>query len=299
VEKLRYFEKIRPETEVVYTIREVIVRAKTPYQYLEIYDLYGLGISLFLDGWIQIAEVDEFIYHESLVHPSLLSHPDPRVICVGGGGDGGAIREILKHPTVERVVLIEIDPDVIAYSRRYLQKIHQGAFDDPRVEIVVGDARSALREFPHTFDVILLDLTEPHQFGPSQFLYTREFYEIVLSSLRSPGVFVTQCADSAPGFGKLLADVVATLKTITPYVRPYLAPVMTFQGLWSFSIAGMGVEPFRSLEEWEKRLKPFQGKLKWCTPQTLWGGFQIPPYLKEILQTGEVRTDAHPHFWKI
>jgi spermidine synthase len=299
VKKLRYFERIRPFTEIVYTIREVLSRTRTPYQFVEIFDLEEIGRALFLDGWIQIAEIDEFIYHEALVHPALLAHPNPEVVFIAGGGDGGALREILKHPTIKKVMVGELDQEVIGLSRRYLSNIHEDAWEDPRVEILIGDARHTLKGFPRTFDAVIVDLTEPVEEGPSQLLFTREFYGIVERSLRSPGVFSSQCADAGPGFGKLIADVLETLRQLTPYVRSFLAPVPSFQGLWSFAIAGFGLDPLRSSEEWKERLSLLSKPLKWCSPGILSAGFEVPPYLREILAQGKVRTDDQPYIWSL
>lgn len=299
IRKLRYFERIRPYTEIAYTIREVLCRISTPYQFVEIYDLEELGRALFLDGWIQVAEVDEFIYHESLVHPAMLAHPHPERVFIAGGGDGATLREVLKHPSVKEVMVGELDEAVISLSRKYLGTIHKGSWDDPRVEIRIGDARQLLKEFPRSFDVILLDLTEPVEAGPSQLLFTREFYAIVERALRSPGVFASQCADASPGFGKLLADVLKTLEQLTPYVRPFLAPVPSFQGLWGFALGGFGFDPLRPEEEWKERLQELRAPLKWCSPGTLQAGFVVPPYLEAILKQGRVRTDDQPYVWSL
>jgi spermidine synthase len=299
VKKLRYFERIRPHTEIVYTIKEVLCRIATKYQFVEIFDLEEIGRALFLDGWIQVAEIDEFIYHEALVHPALLAHPHPEVVFIAGGGDGGALREVLKHPTVKKVIVGELDEEVIELSRKYLTRIHQNAWEDPRVEVHLGDARQTLKAYPRAFDAVIVDLTEPVEEGPSQLLFTREFYTIVERSLRSPGVFSTQCADAGPGFGKLIADVLETLRQLTPYVRSYLAPVPSLQGLWSFAVAGFGLDPLRSKEEWKEKLHRLSGPLRWCTPDILTAGFEVPPYLKEILSQGKVRTDDQPYVWSL
>jgi spermidine synthase len=188
-------------------VKEVFLVTKSAYQTINVVDLDVFGRSLILDGVMQSAECDERIYHESLVHPALCAHPNPKSVFIAGGGEGATgfllqasilvhafsdslfflAREILRFKSVERCVMVDIDDVVIESSKAYLQQHHNGAFDDPRLHLVVGDAEGWIRSTNEKFDVIVMDLPDPQEGGPCWRMYTKEFYSI-LSSLLNPGI---------------------------------------------------------------------------------------------------------------
>ena len=149
-----------------------------------------------MDGKTQSTERDEHIYHESLVHPAMLSHPNPRTVFIGGGGEGGTLREALSHRSVERAVMIDLDREVVELCRTYLPRHHQGSFDDPRVELLHQDAREYLANSRETFDVMVMDLVDPLEGGTAYLLYTTEYYDIIKARLGPQGVMVTQSGPS-------------------------------------------------------------------------------------------------------
>ena len=159
---------------------------------MDILDTETFGRCLVLDGKTQSTEADEHIYHEALVHPALLFHHKPESVFIGGGGEGATLREILHHNSVQRVVMVDLDGDVVELCRRHLPDHHHGAFDDARVELRHEDARQYLASCQESFDVIVLDLVDPIEGGPSYLLYTEEFYNIARSKLRPGGILVTQ-----------------------------------------------------------------------------------------------------------
>jgi spermidine synthase len=129
-----------------------------------------------LDEKIQSTESDEYIYHEALVHPSLLAHPNPKRVFIAGGGEGATAREVLRHKSVERVVMVDIDDIVCKTSKEFLPKHHRGAFDNPRYQLIIEDAKVWLQQTEEKFDVMVLDLADPVEDGPAYMLYTKEFY---------------------------------------------------------------------------------------------------------------------------
>jgi spermidine synthase len=129
-----------PDTVYGFPNARRLARVVSPFQRIEVWDTPQLGRLLTLDDRPMTSVGDEFIYHECMTHPAALAHPAPRKALVLGGGDGGAARQLLKHPGIERIVIAELDPDVVRMARRYLDAVHQGALDDPRVELVIGDA---------------------------------------------------------------------------------------------------------------------------------------------------------------
>lgn len=293
-----YTEDVGNHTRIHYRLRQTLYEGRSEFQQIDVVELVNLGRTLFLDHVIQAAENDEFIYHESLVHPAMLLHPHPKRVLVAGGGDGGALREIFRHPDLERVVLAELDPKVVEVSKEYLPKFSAGRFDDPRLEVVYGDAREAIQSFKNAFDVILLDLTEPQEEGPSRLLFTREFFQIAKQALTEHGVLVAQAADVSPSKGKFLADLNATLGEIAPYVRPLLCPIPSFQGIWGLAMASWHADPANvARSAWEARLNGIDGPLKFLSPTQLALGFAPPPYIKQLITTGKVRTDADPFVW--
>ncbi|MGD0511292.1 MAG: hypothetical protein ABSA33_05635, partial [Candidatus Micrarchaeaceae archaeon] len=165
-----------PDLNEQFTIKGRIFSARTKYQSVEIIDTYTFGRCLILDDKIQSSELDEFIYHEALVHPAMIMHAQPHKVFVAGGGEGAVLREVLKYTSVNKVIMVDIDGEVIKISDEFLPSWHQNAFRDPRVKLIFDDARRYLAETNERFDVIICDLSDPISAGPSRFLFTREFY---------------------------------------------------------------------------------------------------------------------------
>lgn len=176
----------------------VVASGRTEFQTFEIFENRLWGRMLILDGRLQSAEVDEFIYHEALVQPAMLVHPDPRRVLVLGGGEGAALREVLRHPGVTRAVMVDIDGELVGLCKERLPTFHAGAFDDPRTELVFADGRGWLAAQPDgALDVIIIDLPEPLAGGPALTLFTREMYELARSKLTPGGWW--RCNPAPPG----------------------------------------------------------------------------------------------------
>lgn len=156
----------------------VVLTGRTGFQAFEIFENRLWGRMLILDGRLQAAELDEFIYHEALVQPAMLTHPDPQRVLVLGGGAGATLREVLRHPGVTQAVMVEIDAELVGLCKEWLPAFHAGSFDDPRTELVFADGRDWLAAQPDgSLDVIILDLPEPLENGPALKLFTLEMYE--------------------------------------------------------------------------------------------------------------------------
>ena len=238
----------RDGERIAYEVTATLLEARTRYQELGIYDTVSNGRALFLDGKIQSAEYDEFIYHEALVHPALLCHPLPRRVMIAGGGEGATLREVLRHPSVERAVMVDLDAEVVDAARRHLPQWHAGAFDDPRTELLHEDARAYL-ESAEPFDAIVVDVTDPLAGGPSYRIFTREFYELAYSKL-APGGAISVQAESADVI--VLEGHLAILRTVAsafPVARAYHDHVPSFAEAWGFVVgvktdaAGLTVDP--------------------------------------------------------
>ena len=216
----------------------ILHHSDSRYQEIVITEREPEGITLYLNGQLQISELDDHMYHEFLVHPALVAHPDPKRVLVIGGGDGGAVWEILKHDTVEKVVFIELDREVVEVCNRYMETINHHCFDDPRVEIKYVDGRIFLRDHKgEGFDVVVGDLPDPDTEAVSM-LYTVEFFRDVRKVLDDDGIFVLQSA-SWFEYPYITISIEKTLKEVFPHVELYLSNVWTF-GPWSFALASEG-----------------------------------------------------------
>jgi len=183
-------EKLYDHWRQTFKMNEVLFQEKTEFQDLIIFDAPGFGRVLALDGVIQVTEGDEYVYHEMMAHTPILAHGAARHVCIIGGGDGGVLREVLKHPGVERATMVEIDPGVIELCRKYMPRISAGAFDHPRAEVVIADGIKFMAETDRTFDVIIVDSTDP--IGPGEVLFTESFYKDCAARLNPNGIVINQ-----------------------------------------------------------------------------------------------------------
>jgi spermidine synthase len=278
-----------------YTVSRRLHSCKTDYQKLELVDTGEFGRVLMLDGITQVAQTCEFAYHEPMVHPAMCTHPCPRRVLVIGGGDGGILREVLKYPCVESVVLAELDEGVITFSKKYLPSIHKGAFSDPRLAIHVVDGRKYVEEHAGCFDVVIMDVTDP--FGPSKYLYTKDFFFAVKRSFRSTkGVFAMH-TESPIARPKTFSCIQHTLRTVFLHARPLYAYIQMYAILWSITVSSEGSDTStitpaaidRKLSVYKiKNLRFYNGSIHQAS-QAAW------PYITSLLlKKSRVLTDAHP-----
>jgi len=247
-----FFDRINRNLMQLHAIEEIVYSGTTKFQKIEIIRTGAFGKCLVLDSKIQSSDFDEFVYHESLVHPTLLSHPNPERVFIAGGGEGASLREILAHKTIKRAVMIDIDEGVIKVCKEYLPEYSKGAFDDRRTELRHEDARAYLEKSKESFDAIIMDLTEPIEEGPAYLLYTREFYRTVNERLTPNGLMAVQAGCASMVELLNFSAVYQTLKSVFPVVLPYQADIPSFGGPWGFCLASKGVTP-PSPEEIDKR----------------------------------------------
>jgi len=281
----------------IHGVKRVLHDRKTRFQYAQISETHTFGICLVLDGKIQSGEKDEFIYHESLVHPAMLAHPDPKSVFIAGGGEGATLRDVLKHTTVRRAVMVDIDGEVVRLCRKYLPTFHQGAFDDKRAVVLHDDARKYIAETKERFDVAVIDLADPVEEGPARMLYTQEFYGLVKDRLRPGGIMVVQSGQS--GWINLdnFVAINGTLKSIFKIVRPYQVYVPSFVDLWGFHTASDSLDPVRlSPREINKRISDrVNGRLRSYDGIAHRGLFSLPLRLRRKLSRARrIITDASP-----
>ena len=294
-----YLETILPDLIMMFRIREVIYSGKTAYQMVEVLDSKVFGRSLVLDGKTQSTERDEHIYHEALVHPAMLLHPEPRSVFIGGGGEGGTLREVLSHRLVARVVMLDLDKEVVDLCRRFLPQHHQGSFDDPRLELLHDDARAYLRDCDERFDVMIMDLVDPLEGGTAYLLYTQEYYQIVKSKMNPGGILVTQSGPAGlTHYRECFTTIVNTLANTFNHTAPYQVHVPAFQTLWGFTLASDSALPNPSDDEVDRRIaKRVNKELKFYDGETHRNMFALTKFLRQgIQEESRLNRDGNPVF---
>ncbi len=271
---LWFIEDEPPGMALALKVKGTVHREKTDYQDLAVIETVDAGRALVLDGCIQTSDMDEFIYHEMMVHVPLCTHPLPEKILVIGGGDGGGIREILKHDSVKKAVLAEIDERVIAAAKKYLPNT-SCKLDDPRCQVMIGDGFEHVRAHQREYDVILCDSTDP--IGPGVVLFTEEFYRGIYNALKDDGICVAQ-TESPFFYGDLLARVSGALKRIFPIVKTYVTVMPTYPGaLWTFTLASKKYDPVESM-------RVVDLETKYYTPELHKASFVLPRMVKDIVE---------------
>ena len=275
-----YTETVHPKWHQKFAISQVLYQEKTPYQDLILFENDTFGTVLALDGAIQVTEKDEFIYQEMLTQVPIFAHGAVESVLVIGGGDGGILREVLKHPEIKRVVLVEIDKKVIDFSKIYLPFLSQGAFEDPRVEIIIQDGCEYVNQAQETFDVIICDSTDP--VGEGANLFTPEFYADCHSCLNEGGIFVNQ--SGVPFLqGSEIAHVNRALKQSFQNVNFYFVAVPTYVG--GVMALGFASDAHHkpSLAKLKERYSPYEETLRYYTPEVHKGAFATPKYIADAL----------------
>ncbi|KGX84766.1 polyamine aminopropyltransferase [Pontibacillus marinus] len=249
---------------------------QTDFQQLDMLETEEWGNMLTLDGMVMTTQKDEFVYHEMMAHIPLFTHPNPEHVLVVGGGDGGVIREVLKHPEVKKATLVEIDGKVIEYSKKFLPEI-AGDLEDARVEVKVDDGFMHIAQSEAAYDVIMVDSTEP--VGPAVNLFTKGFYAGISNALKEDGILVAQTDN--PWFkADLIQQVYQDVKEIFPVTRLYTANIPTYpSGLWTFTMGSKTQDP---LEVPESRFHELE--TKYYTKELHKASFVLPKFVKDLTE---------------
>lgn len=227
---VKFFEKAPyAPVEYAYDVEEILYKGKSKFQEIMVIRNSHFGKMLILDEVVQLTERDEFFYHEMLTHVAMHAHPNPKKVIVIGGGDGGTVREVLKHKTVEKVYFIEIDEEVINISKRFFPTV-SCSIDDPRVEIKIMDgAEFIMRKKSSDIDIVIVDSTDIIGFARS--LFTDEFFMTIKDCMKEEGMFVTH-SESLHFHEDMVIEIQEILKKVFPIVDLYTAPIATYPGNW-------------------------------------------------------------------
>ncbi len=254
-------------------VKETLAVEQTPFQFLSVVDTEQFGKMLLLDGMVMTTEKDEFIYHEMITQIALNSHPHPEQVLIIGGGDGGALREVVRHPLVQKGTLVEIDERVVENSKKYFPDL-ACSFASPKAEVIIADGIEYIKGQTNQYDIILIDSTEP--VGPAVQLFLPEFYQAVYNALKADGMIVAQ--SESPFFN---ADVIKMvydgISSTFPVTKLYLANVPTYpSGLWSFTVGSRQYDP-------EIILSAPEGPKKYYTQDVHQAAFKLPAFVEAII----------------
>ncbi len=280
------FDWLNAHSGYGYTAKAQLATIQSPYQRVEVYDTQQFGKLFRLDGRLMTSEGEEFVYHECMTHPALLTHPNPQSVLVIGGGDGGSSEEIFKHPSVKRIVMAELDPVVIDISRKWLREIHKGALDDPRLEIKLGDGFEYVKSCTEKFDLVVLDLTDPDT--PAFRLYSEEFFRMCQRVL-SPGGIMTMHLGSPVYQAATVRKNAANLRKVFKQVHPMALFIPLYGSLWCLGIASDSANPRAlSSEAVTQRMRERRlAGLKYYNAEVHAALFCLPTFVREM-------TDAAP-----
>lgn len=278
-----YHEYLHQSFGQFFAIERILYESKTEHQHLLIFENPRFGRVMALDGIIQTTERDEFFYHEMLVHVPLFAHGSTRRVLIIGGGDGGSLREALRHPGLERATLVEIDAGVIDLCKQYLPAHSQGAFDDPRAEIVIADGMGFVRDAkPGQFDIIICDSTDP--VGPGAVLFSEAFYAACKTALAPGGIIVTQNGvaflqlDEVKNTWQRLGRQFSDCTFYAAAVPTYAGGIMAF-GWGSDNSAARSV----SLAVLKQRFAASAMTTRYYNPDIHAGAFALPQYVLDAL----------------
>lgn len=264
---------------LVMRISRIVHSEQTPYQRIDVFDNPTLGRVFALDGITMTTDVDEFMYHEMLAHVALFSHPEPKSVLVIGGGDGGTVREVLRHPQIQKVVLCEIDQRVVEISKQFLKT--GSALSDEKVELVFQNGADYIKNVKNQFDVIIIDSTDPTA-GEGGHLFTQDFYKSCYDALKDNGVMTAEAENPLYDFGWFKIAYRRT-RNAFPLVRAYQGFMPTYpSGYWLYIFASKGIDPVTDLRVQD--VKQMEEQLKYYNVEIHKASFVLPNFIKRELE---------------
>ncbi|MCL4454159.1 MAG: polyamine aminopropyltransferase [Deinococcus sp.] len=294
-----YLEPVTPYETISRKMTRVIAAGRTRFQDYFIFETAAFGKVLVLDKDTQSTEKDEYIYHETLVHPALLAHPEPKSVFIVGGGEGATLREVLRHPSVERAVMCDIDDELVQMAKRLLPEWHQGAFEDPRAAVITEDARTWLETHNDTYDAIILDLNDPvGEDNPARLLFTLEFYQLVKKRLKPGGIMCMQAGMILLTHHRVHPVVSRTVREAFKEVKSYRNYIPGFFLNFGFIVASDSPGALALAKEGlEARLRQRKLNLRHLNPAFITAMFALPTDLQEAIASEQmVSTDALPFY---
>ncbi len=265
-----------------FQIKEMISNEQSSHQQITIFNNRSLGKILMIDDVVQFSEKDEFIYHEMLAHVPLLTHPNPKRVLIIGGGDGACVREAIKYPSIEEIIVIELDAKIVDLCKQNFPSLADSAFDDPRVHLLIDDGYNYLKKSKYNYDVVIVNAPDP--FGPSRSLFHRHFFNLCQKVLNPDGILV--CLSGSPITQlPMLKNAQNLKKELFDSSYYYFAPAPSqLGGIKAFSISFKDQpRDFLSVKKIKKRFEVIENRVKYYSPEIHKGSFSAPKYLNEEL----------------
>lgn len=289
-----YFSKNSEEKSIEYC--KSIIKKKTAIQEVEIIQSKTLGEVIFIDNSPQSASVDEFVYHEILTHPAIITFGNPKKVFIAGGGEGCLLRELLKYNCIKSIIQCDIDKEAIEIFDKYLHHWHTESYHNKKVKLIYNDARAYLENSNEISDIIIVDITAPISGGPSWRLFTKEFYEIVYNRLSKKGILTLQAQSANINNLDCFSTLINTLKKIFPIVRPMHAMQILPGDDWGFILCSKGNDPVTIRKsKIIKSIKNNKSKLKFYNEETHSMIFKFPKYFYDFIkQHKRITTDKRP-----
>ena len=282
VMQLWYYEDYEDGVKLGLAAKEVLFRDKSDFQTVDVIETEAYGRMLLLDGLVMTTDKDEFVYHELIAHVPALNHKKPERVVVIGGGDGGTVRELLKHPEIKEIVLCEIDGMVVEVCEKYFPEIAKG-IRDPRVKLNIGDGIAYMAEHEaNSLDLVVVDSTDP--IGPGEGLFSGAFYKSVAKALKSDGLMVCQ-SEGLWHPPAVLQRIHKNVSAGFAYVYPYIASIPTYpKGTWSWTMASKNAIDVKNFDK--ARLKKIEAtNLKYLNEDLMTGVFALPNFFKAKLKS--------------
>ncbi len=279
-----YVEESAPTEAHHHAIEHVFFSGRSDFQQVAVISTPVFGKMLILDGDTQSSQGDEKIYHETLVHPAMAGAADRSEVLILGGGEGATLREVLRHPAVKRCTMVDIDGLVVDLSKQYLPEWADGAFDEPRANVIIGDALAYMREHDEKFGVIISDLTEPLEDSPSNILFNEDVFKLIKSRLAPGGIYVLQASTAAFNNYSLHCKMSRTLRRHYEHVTSFFTYVPAFDTDWAFlacsdAIDVAALDPAKV----DAYCAQLRGKNFFYDGQTHRRLFSLPLYLRRAL----------------
>ncbi len=273
-----FYQKDGESLTNIYGYTKELFSEKSPFQEVRVLETPTFGRALIIDDFIMITEKDEFVYHEMISHVPVSLHPNPKRVVVIGGGDGGTVRELLKHDQIEEIILCEIDEVVVEASKKFFPEVAAG-LADPRVKVKIGDGIAYMKTLTNEVDIVIVDSTDP--IGPGEGLFTGAFYQSVRTALRADGILVAQ--SESPWFeANVLKRIYQNIQSGFSQIHPYTAPIPTYQrGYWSWTLACNYPDALSGLKP--EKIKKIAGDLQFLRAENLRSYFELPAFYSKKL----------------
>lgn len=279
---LQYNEYYNKQTGLTIGLKKLLFSKQSDYQLVEVYETDTWGNLMTIDGMVMLSEKDEFVYHEMISHVALFTHPDPKRVLIIGGGDGGTAREVMKHPSVETVDMVEIDAAVVEASQLHFDGV--GDFDNPKLQVHYEDGIAFVKNVSEPYDVIIIDGSDP--VGPAEGLFEKQFYKYCKHALSENGVLTSQTESPwVESYYPSMKKVFTALDDLFPVSKMYLSFIPLYPaGMWSMACATKGTDPLEEevINRIDKQDKILE-TLRYYNRDIHTGSFALPNFVKEII----------------